>query len=160
MRKQNRTKAGNKGRVSFIRSIVMVSGMKEVSKHLCKHLKQNNTCKNTCCKQQHIVQVVIWSLDSVNSYLGEVLITCEEGRFFLNGLNPVLHLWMVFNDLKGRNWNEIALFDTLEKRDISVIISSQSVLLEVTSYNTTQVRLEPFYCYQGHGKNYCAFPQL
>lgn len=124
MRKENRTKTGNKGRVSFFRSSVIISGMKEVTEQTF----WTNTLY-TCCKQQHTVYAFIRSLDSVNSYLGEVLITCEERCVFLNGMNPFLHLWMVFNDLKGRNWNGIALFDTLEKMGvISVIIPFQSAL--------------------------------
>lgn len=72
----------------------------------------------TCCKQQHIVHVFIWSLDSVNSYLGKVLITCKERCVLLNGMNPVLHLWIVFNNIEGGMWNGIAVFHTLEKMEL------------------------------------------
>lgn len=85
----------------------------------------------TCCKQQHIVHAFIWSLDSVNSYLGKVLITCEERCFSLNGMNPVLHLWIVFNNLERRMRNGIAVFHTLEKMSFHNVISVHCLRSEV-----------------------------
>ncbi len=107
----------------LLSGVLLVSGMKEVTKwaSICRHLNQYITHthnKYTCCKQKHIVHAVIRTSDSVNGNLGEVLITCEERCFVFNGINPAVHLWMVFNELKGRNRNGIALFVTLEKSEI------------------------------------------
>lgn len=85
------------------------------------------TIMPTCCKQHHTVHLIVCSLDSIHCDLCIVVIADDEGSTFLYWVNPVSHLWMLFNDSDCLNRQRSTVIHTLQNVKSSYLISSSFI---------------------------------